>query len=359
MITLSATAQDIVTRSHKRYLAVEAWRGGQLLAADVPVLAASEETDRTLRVPERVTFTVPRRDRGVSWSPVADDHALAANGQTLRVKLGVGLAFGEVEWFQRGVFLVEDSEARGDTVSVTAVGLLTLIDEARLVSPFQPTGTLTSTLRALIEPALTVAVDAALVDRAVPAGANYDEDRLGAVGELLDAWPAEAYVDSTGVLRVAPPAQSSTPVLSLTDGAGGTVITASGSSTREGAANMVVARGTATDGGQVQGIAVDTSGGPKAYSGLFNPLPVPHFFSSPLLTTVTQCNDAASTVLARLRRAAGREFRVTMVPHPGLQVGDVVSVTTGDYTGLTCSVEALTLPYHPGGGDMTLTVRAV
>jgi Domain of unknown function (DUF5047) len=357
MITLSVAAQDILTRSHVRYLAVESWRNGQLLAADIPVSEASEETDRTLRVPERVTVTVPRLDRGVSWSPVADDHPLAANGQTLRVKLGVGLANGEVEWFQRGVFLVEDATADGDTVTVTAVGLLALVDEARLVSPHQPSGTLVSTLRGLIEPALTVVVDATLVDRSVPAAVNFDEDRLGAVLQLLDAWPADAYVDPAGVLQVKPAAQASTPVLALTDGTGGTVITASGSSTRDGAANVVVARGTASDGGQVQGVAYDTSGGPKSYGGPFNPLPVPHFFSSPLLTTVAQCNEAAATVLARLRRGTGRELRVSMVPHPGVQVGDVVSVTTDDHTGLACSVEALALPYQASGGAMTLTVR--
>ncbi len=359
MITLSAGALDVLTRSHKRYVAVESWRGGQLLAADIPVTDVSEETDRTLRVPERVTLTVPRLDRGVSWSPIADDHPLAANGQTLRVKLGVGLGNAEVEWFQRGVFLIEDSAADGDTVNVTAVGLLALIDEARLVSPYQPTGTLAQTLRGLIEPALTVVVDATLVDRSVPAGINYDEDRLAAVEELLDAWPADAHVDSAGYLRVVPPAQSTTPVLDLTDGAGGTVITASGSSTREGAANVVVARGTAVDGGQVQGVAYDIGDGPKAHGGPFNPLPVPFFFASPLLTTVDQCSAAALTVLNRLRRNAGREFRVSMVPNPAVQAGDVVSVTTADYTGLACSVEALTLPYHAGGGAATLTVRAV
>jgi hypothetical protein len=330
-----------------------------LLAEDIPVDAAMEDSDRSLRVPERVTFSIPRTDRGVSWSPVRDEHPLAANGQTLRVKLGVGLAYTEVEWFQRGVFLIQDSAAEEDTVTVNAVGLMTYLDEARLVSPFQPTGTLVSTLRALIEPALTVAVDAALVDRAVPAAINFDEDRLGAVMELLDAWPADAYVDPGGFLQVVKATQSSTPLLTLTDGVGGTIITASGSSTREGAANVVVARGTAADGGQVQGQAYDTTGGPKSYGGAFNALPVPRFFASPLLTTLAQCDAAAATMLARLRRSTGREFVVSMVPHPGIQTGDVVSITTADYRGLVCSVEALKLPYLPDGGPMSLTVRAV
>lgn len=359
MITLSTAAQSVLTRSFRRYLAVESWRDGQLLAAEIPVDSASEETDRTLRIPERVVFRIPRRDRGTSWAPNSDDHPLAANGQTLRVKLGIGLSLDTVEWFQRGVFLIYDSANEGDAVRVTAVGLLRLIDEARLISPYQPTGTLVSTLRGLLEPALTVSIDAAVLDRSVPSGINYDEDRLGAMLELLDAWPADAYVDPTGAVQVISAAQDTTPVLALTSGTGGTVISAVAGSTREGAFNVVVARGTAADGGQVQGVAYDYSGGPKTYGGPFSPLPVPYYYASPLLTNVGQCSDAAQTVLARLRRNAAREFQVEMVPHPGLQVRDVVSITTDEVTALPCSVEALSLPYLAGSDAQTLTLRSL
>lgn len=358
MITLSAAATSVLTRSHQVYLAVDSWLGGRLLAADIPVTAASEETDRTIRVPERVTFTVPRRDRGVSWSPVGDDHPLRAAGQRLRVRLGIGLANGSIEWFQRGWFLIHDSAVDGDTVTVNAVGLLALIDEARLVSPFQPTGTLVSTLRALVEPALTVAVDTALTDRAVPSGINYDEDRLGAVLELLDAWPADASINPDGVLAVTTATPSTVPVLSITNGAGGTIVTDAGSSTREGASTVVVARGTAPDGGQIQGTAFQT-GGPTANGGPFNPLPVPFFYQSPLLTTVLQCQAAATTVQTRRQRLTARQFTVDMVPHPGLQGGDVVALTTSDVTALPCSVEALTLPYVASGGAQRLTLRSL
>lgn len=360
MITLTDVAQSVLTRSYRYHVRVESWLGEELLAEDVPVAVASEEGDRSLNVPERVTLTVPRNDRGMSWSPVEADHPLAANGQRLRVQLGVGVGRGQIEWFSRGWFVILDSDASGDDVSVTAVGLLQLIHEARLVSPYQPTGTLVSTLRGLIEPALTVEVDASLTDRSVPTGINYDEDRLGAVYELLDAWPADASVTAEGYLFVQAPATSTaTPVLALTNGAGGTVIQATGSSTREGGYNAAVARGTASDGGQVQGVAYDLGSGPKRYDGPFNPLPVPYYFSSPLLTTVAQAQAAANTVLARIRRQTALRFDVEMVPHPGLQLGDVVTATTGEHTDLLCTVERLRLPWTAGGGAQTLTLRSV
>lgn len=356
MITLSAAATSALTRSYRAYAYVDSWRNGTLLADGIPIDSATEDGDRSGRVPERVTFTVPRLDRGTDWSPTTEDHPLAANGQRLHVKLGVGTVGGQAEVFARGQFLIYRTTVSRDTVTVECVGLLHLIEEARLVSPYQPTGTLASTLRGLVEPAITIIVDSALTDRAVPAGINFDEDRLGAVRELLDAWAADGYVTPSGYLSVVPAAQSTTPLFTLTDGTGGTVVTVSGESTREDGFNVVVARGTASDGGQVQGTAYDLSlTGPKRYGGPFNPLPVPFFFPSPLLTTVEQAGQAAATVLARLQRRAGREYTVIAVPDPRLQLGDV-----GTVNGVLVSVEGLQLPYLPGGGAaMTLTVRAL
>lgn len=357
MIELSDAALSVLTRSYRIHLAVESWLGDELLADAVPVDNAREETDRSLTVPERLTLTVPRLYRGESWSPTDVTHPLAAQGQRLRVQLGIELAGGMVEWFQRGWFLVNETTTDGDSVTVEAVGLLALIEEARLVSPFQPSGTLVETLRSLVEPALTVQIDPALTDRSVPSNINWDDDRLGAVLGLLDAWPADGYVHPDGYYAIGPATPSTTPVLDLTDGEGGTVIEASGSSTREGAASVVVARGTAPDGGQVQGLAYDYTSAHRI-TGAFNPLPVPYYYESPLLTTVDQCVAAAGTILARRARETALEFTVSMVPNPALQVGDVVTLTAAGYTDLACTVEALSLPYT-ADGEQGLTVRSL
>ena len=342
-------------------VSVSSWRGGELLAAEVPIAAASEEGDRAQRIPERVTFTVPRYDRGTVWAPGADvDHPLASNGQRLNVRLGVGTTTGVTEYFGRGWFLIDDVEADGDTVEVTAVGLLRLVDEARLVAPYQPSGTLGSTLRGLIEPGLTVDLTDAPSDRAVPAGINYDEDRLGAVLELVDAWAAEAVVTEAGYLAVEPAAAPTVAVASISNTGAGAVITrTTGTSTRDQGFNVVVARGTAADGGQVQGQAYDTVSN-RAYGTSWSPYAVPYFFASPLLTTNAQCEAAARTVLARLLRGAGAEFTVEMVPNPTLQLGDPLQLTSEDFAGLV-TIERLTLPYRAAGGDrrQTLVVREV
>ena len=360
MLTLTADAASALARSWTMSVRVESWLADALLAEDVPVAAGSLEVDRTLRVPERVSLTVPRTTRdGASWDPAGKaDHPLAAYGQELRVSVGIGLANGVVETLQLGWFTIASSETDGDTVTVEAVGQLGLIDEARFVAPFQPTGTFTTTLRALVEPALTVDLTAAPTDRAVPASMSWDEDRLGAVFELLDAWPAEARVDEAGVLVVTSATDPTVPVATVTDGTGGTVVRWQGSTSRDGAVSVVVARGLAADGTQVQGAAYDGTTALR-YGGPFNPLPVPFFYFSPLLTTVAQCKAAARTVLARLRRQSSRRLAATVVPNPALQVGDLVSVTGNGLVAAPCLVEALTLPLTPDGGPMTLGLRVV
>lgn len=360
MISLSDSATSLLTGSYKYFCRIESWLDGELLSDDVPITSGVEESDRTLQVPERITLAVPRIVNGVDWTPTAVDHPLAANGQRLRVLLGIGLANGVVEWFQRGEFLLVDSVRDGDSITVTGLGLLQLVAEARLVSPYQPSGTIGGTIRGLIEPALTVVIDAALTDRAVPSGINFDEDRLGAVHELLDAWPAEAHVTPYGYLQVSPIATPTTAVLSLTDaGETATVVDTAGVSTREGAVSAVVARGTASDGGQVQGVAYDLTTGPHRYGGPFNPLPVPEYFASPLLTTVTECVLAANTIMARRRRETQLKHELSAVPRPDLELSDVIDATLNGTDTALCTVEAMRLPYTPSGGEMTLTLREV
>lgn len=363
MIAVSAECQSVLASPAFVYrLNVESWLGGTLLAASVPVSSAGEESDRSLNVPERITLTVPRVVDAFDWTPNGDTHPLAARGQRLHVKLGVGLSQQRTEWFARGRFLIEDAEPEGNSVQVAAVGLLELINEARLISPYQPTGTMVSTVRGLVEPALTVLVDGSLTDRSVPGTINFDEDRLSGLNTVLDAWPAVGSVDPEGYLRIAAPSQSTTPVLSIVADSR-TVIDASGGSTRQGGANVVVARGTASDGSQLQGSAYITTGA-SAYGGPYNPLAVPYFFQSPLLTTIDQCNAAAQTIAARRQRLTNREYRVSMVPNPTVQTGDVAALTS-PRLGLTaelCTVERISLPYKASRGQMPameLTVRTI
>jgi hypothetical protein len=364
VIALAAdVAAALLSGNQKRYVRMQSWLDDTLLSDTIPVSSCTEETDRGLAVPDRISFAVPRRAGGVDWAPYADDHPLAANGQRVRVEIGVGYGTEpdgspRVAWVPRGWFVIVTSTVNEDRVDVEAGGLLYLIQEARLVSPYQPKAgaTLTSVLRDLMGPGVPLVIDPALTNRTVPTTINYDEDRLQGVYDTLTAWPADGNVTEEGYFSVYPAGDPTVPVLALTDQAGGTVVSARGSSTRDGAYNAVVARGTAPDGGQVQGVTYDLSG-PKRFGGPFNDLPVPFYFDSPLLTTQLQAAAASKTRLATLKRKTARYYTIDMVPHPGLQVGDLITLTTDTFTARPLVVESLSLPYFADGGAETLGVR--
>lgn len=367
MIEVSDTCRQILAGSFTYHVSVQSWLGDQLLADAVPVSDGDEETDRSLRVPERVTLTVPARDRGVEWTPVDQSSPLAACGQTLKISLGVGTGAGGIEWFQRGEFLIQETElaADGQTLTVTAVGLLALINEATFMGPFQPSGTMTATVRSMLEPAVTVDLTDAPLDRSVVNAVNFDSDRLGGFLKLLDAWPATYRMHELGYLRIVddtPPVAGDVVRAFTDDPDAGTVITAAGTSTRDGAFSAVVATGYATDGTEVRGIAYVPTG-PWAYpSGAANPLPVPFLFAHAALATQQYARAAAQVILRRkMRESALRAYQVTAVPDPTLQVGDVVTLTA-DEAGLDtelCTVESIQLPYLPTGPMRVKVVTVV
>lgn len=359
MIEISeAVASSLARGNRRQYVRAESWYDDQLLDEGVPVSGGRLDVDRGSGVPERVTLTVPRRTRGVDYTPRTVTSPLAANGQQLRVSIGIGTTFGQVEWIQLGWFVITSAVPRGAAIEVEAAGLLWLIQEARLINPLQPSGTFKSTIQNLIEPAITVNFDAALTDRAVPASVNYDDDRLGALEATLAAWPAVADMTPAGDLYVTTADDPATVSLALTDGQGGTIITADGESTRDDAYNAVVAQGTASDGGLVRGVAYDTTG-PKRSGGPFNPLPVPLFFDSPLITTQAQANAAAATRLQTLKRSTSINYDIEMVPHPALQTGDRITLTTDELDAAPAIIEAFSLPLTPGGGTQRLSVRLI
>jgi hypothetical protein len=373
MIETTDTAISVLSGSViKRYVRIESWLGETLLASEIPIIDASEEQDAGLRVPERLTFQVPAEDAGVVWVPSSYTDPLGAYGQQVRVSLGVESTNGVIEWLNRGWFLINTTEMDGDVLTVEALGLLSLIDEAVLPNEYQPraASTFVSVCRALIEPGLTIDADEAPADRSVPTTVTYSDNRLDALLAVLDAWPANIQANANGQLEILPISETdpiaADAVLTLTDGHGGTVISAAGSTSREGAFNGVVAKGQYPDsdptkaGQEITQVAYDTDPtSPYRQGGPFSPYLVPYAYASPLMSTPAQVLKSANTVLKRLRRKAARTVQVVCVPDPRIELGDVVLLTNErlNLTNAVGVIDAFYLPYLAQGGAMTLTVR--
>lgn len=307
---------------------VSSWLGGRLLDADVPVRRGRVVAQVGQKIPERLTLTVPRFDGLRDMRPGDQvDHPLARYGQELQVSILVSSAVTAGAWETRiGRFLIADWDEGDDgTIQVVAAGRLRRVEDAKLTSPTQPgTGaTLMSEARRLAPPGVSVAFDPVLVDRPCPAGMAWSEDRLAALQEIADAWPALLRTDEWGqVVYRRPLPAVPVPVLTLRDGERGTLASAGRSDTREGAFNQVVARSSAAGVDDVQAIAQQTTG-PMAVTGEYGP--VTKIWSSPLLANASMALASAQTMLANSVRPA-TSVPVRCVPDPRVDLDDPVEI---------------------------------
>lgn len=337
---------------------VSSWLGGKLLAASVPVDSGSVTWSAHREVPGALDLTVPRTFGGLSWVPRLDpEHPLGRYGQELHVSLRVSsLTSGESWDLRLGTFLVVSTECDEAHVRVTGESMMRRLVESRLLYPVAPRagGTLRSEARRLVPSSVGLVVDPALVDRACPA-MSWGESRVDALEEVAAAWPARLREDAYGnVNLLAPLNPVPAPVETLTDGQGGTVISAYTTDTREGAYNTVVARGQdMNDAGTPAFQAVA-----RVESGPFAPATygeVVRFFSSPLITSASAARAAARTMLESSIRP-GRTIPVTLASDPRWEVDDAVAVVADDaqWWGYVSGVQ---IPLTIDDGDMRMDVE--
>lgn len=308
---------------------MSAWLGGRMLAESVPVTSGKLTADASQQVPERLTFTVPRWD-GRDWHPGADPAApLARYGQYVVVSIAVTspMSGGEHET-QLGRFKIQSwrYESATGAIKVEAVGMLQTAADDRLATTMSPTGTLASEARRLLPAGMSAAISPALADRPCPRSMQWDEDRLAALYEIADAWPAQMRTDQWGQIVFSPPLPPvPSPLLSLTDGEGGTVVGTAREDTRDKAYNRVVVRSSATDSVNKDAIqaVVDQVTGPMSVTGDYGI--VTKFWSSPLVTTESQARASGVTMLANSLRPS-TTIPVTLAPDPRLELDDPVEI---------------------------------
>jgi hypothetical protein len=367
MLSITPELEEQLTSSYTYITNAQSLRRTTILSDNVPIASGSLTYNRDQTIPESLELTVPKYDGATDWNPVSNSHPLSPVGQQISLRIGVYVN-GIPEWLQQGWFPIIETKTSDTTVSVSCRGILNLIDEAKFTAPFTPSGSFETTIRKLVEPAITCLFDPLLTDRAIPIGMHWDEDRLRALTEVLDAWPADAEATADGYLYIHVPVDESTltsadSVWSLTDDAiTGTVIGWTGETSRSNFYNAVVARGEDSAGNQIQAVIYDSDKSSATYRfGKFSALPVPYLYSSALLTTLAQCQAAAANIMARKKRAESRKLSFQCIPHPALRLGDAVLVTSSElgFTSLLATIESYTLPLSPGDGAMSGTLKLI
>lgn len=341
---------------------VSSWLGGRLLSADVPVSRGRITAAVAQQgVTERLALTVPRRDGEMDWRPGDDaTHPLARYGQELQVSIVTSSTVTGQEWETRvGRFVITEWDDDEASVSVTGEGMLRRVSDDKLTSPMAPLdgGTLMSEARRLLPLGMSAAFDPALVDRACPAGMAWSEDRLAALQEIANAWPARLRTDEWGQVQfLAPLPMVPSPVLTFTDGERGTLVSAPRSDTRTGSHNRVVARSAAAGTEDVQAIA-EVTAGPMSVTGPYGP--VTRVWSSPLIRDVSQALAAAQTML-RSSILPTRSIPVQAAADPRVALDDAAAVVRSAGTDAQETpwgwVTGYDLPLTVEDGDMRVDV---
>lgn len=339
------------------------WLDGTSLATSIPIASGKLTVAVGSQVPESLTFTVPAVDGTTSWVPTSPTSPLARFGQAIDIGINVTHPVTrETTWTRLGRFRVSDwsHDDVAGAVNVSCVGVLARVGEYRFLTPEVPRtgGTLASEFRRLMSPGIPVSIDSTLTDRACPKSFQWSQDRLDALYDIADAWPARLRTDQYGQILLLPPLPDvPTPVVELTDGENGTVVSAPRSDTRDKLSNVVVASSSSTDATALDPISQTAriTTGPLAANDDGSGYGfVVEYLSSPLITTNAQAFAAAQTRLAASARPA--VVRTVMcVPDPRIELDDAISVTRDGVTewGWVIGYE---LPLTVDGGLMRIDV---
>lgn len=313
---------------------VTSWLGARLLAERVPISSGRVTGDVGDEVIENLSITVPRFAAGdvggdvVDWRPSSPDDPLARYGQILDVTITVSSVItGEVWETRIGRYQIKDwSDDDGGLITVKGESLLARPRDDKMKVLSSPTGTFSSEARRLLPAGMGASFDPALKDRPVPASMAWAKDRLKNLQDIAAAWPALLRIDPWGqVAYRAPLPVIPTPILTLRDGRGGTLIAAPRNDTRSGVYNEVIASTTNTETEDVQGTAAVTAG-PMNANGDYGV--VTKEWSSSLLENKQQAEAAAATMLANSTRPA-LAIPARIAPDPRIELDDPVAVLRG------------------------------
>lgn len=344
------TAEFLATlrQSHVVTLQIDAYRGAELVYENVPITGGSITVDESSMIRRTVDLTIGDPALNPGTDPAA---ALTPYAAELAIRRGIRYPNGKTEWAPVGRFRVNTANASavGD-LQVTGADRSAYLQDARFIGLTTSDTSLTipeQIRRLILEVLPTVEVRDLTGSTARTPAVTWEEDRLKAIDDLATAIGAEVYFDPEGNAVIAPPAAIDDPPVWILDaGASGVLVNVTAETTREGTYNGVFASGEPGDGDPVWSTVVDTDpSSPTYWEGPFGKKP--YVYTSPLITTVTQARDAATSLLAKVR-GMSRQVSVELIPNPALEAGDVIHVIFPDGTVERHLIKSIGLPLDPG-----------
>jgi len=368
---------DVLTSSHGLQVFVDVWKGGVRLTPNgLPITGGTITVDRTQSTRRSISLTVPPfLSKGyygqVPALPSAPGDVLGHYGQELRVTHALVTPSGAILPVPVGRFRITDgagSDLGLTEVTVTGVSREAYVVEDTFSAPRTfsgPSGV--AIIRQLILETLPSAEVAVLTRRDRRVTPTTWDDRWTAIQELATSLSVQVYADPMGRFVITDlPTMQTPPVWRFQPKAGGSLLDASRTSSRQGVFNRWVVQGATPDGATapIQGVAQDdVAGSPTRYgdpdAGFFGKAPTT--VSMPSLTTLADCQAYARTQLA-LSTGGAESLNLSTLPHAGLEALDVVEIVTDpgrtSQTARKHMIDSFTLPLT-AAGDFSVATRDI
>jgi hypothetical protein len=331
--------REILSAGHRHYVRVEVWSGlGQLLETFIPAdrkgqregglvfYSGTVSASLNSRVTRTLQMTVP-----LDLYPSAVTDLLAPFGNEIRVFRGVDLADGSAKYVWpvfRGRIREVSKSARGGSTSVLCSDRAADIVDHEFVSPqnSQTINTVYTEFVRLIRDALPDAQFGTSDTFVTPVKTlTWELSRSAALDEMATSASALWYAlaDGSFVMRKFPWTQPNTPVVSLTDGPGGSVNDWSATRSREDIYNVVTVTGERLNGdAPVYATQSDLNPASPTYiNGGFGVRSLLSRLQTP--STEVGAQGAAATLLAT-SVAPVEAWSLSVTPDASLELGDAL-----------------------------------
>lgn len=362
--TLDALTGSLVTPK----LAVHAWYGGKLLQENLPVDQWSMSWDGKDTATVQGKLSISVKDADGTLSPWGWDEALSAGGTRLQTTLTlaeVGIDLGwwltvdnspEETWRVAGPGL--EWVSSGASIPVNAEELTRLAQDYKFLAPeAAPSGaTVVTELRRLLQEICPVIVGAGVVDKVIPLGFVYKDNRAAHVLDLLRSAGLWYRMTGDGAMEVYTQARTA-PVWTIKGRAGGALVKVSRQQRRGDLLNAV-ASSSNDPSVEIKRLAT-LDNGPLRYGGPVGWLSEER---TALATSISDVQDDADRHLSNSLAAKTLALKVVCVPHPGIQIGDWVRVAHPTIDGQEFPLDGIVTYVQLSGGaegmdPMQLTVE--
>lgn len=355
----------ILAGPHHPLSYIQIWRGGVRLDTygdlGVPFISGAVSATLNSQVTRQLSLSVS----GDFW-PVTEDPTELFNpyGNEIRAWYGVMSGNSTLRYVWqvfRGQINTVSLEDDGQ-VLVNCVDRAAAVKEVGFIRPenSQVGTTVVAEYRRLVSDALPDATFGTFDNIfTITPQLTWDEDRGGACDDLADAAGAFWFALANGdfVLRFIPWIINQTPVITLLDGEGGTLVSAVPSKSRDNVFNQLTIVGERLDGGDpVFATAQDmTSSSPTVTSGPFGIRS--KLISLQGIKTQSQCLSLARSAL-KMSKSLTQQWDVQSIPDAALELGDTVTISARGLPDVTQVVSSFTLSLL-GDTSMPIQLRAL